>query len=156
MSGCANLDVLKEEPTTVAELTLAEAKALAIETADEVASLYPADRVTERSSSTESRSLSDCRGEHNYAWPGRTSLVVMPETDQLAVLEPMAAELLTRPGWKAEAFIVRDGGRAALDFSAPNGVSGRVGFYKGASEVWVDVFSPCFHLPGGYEWGEKY
>lgn len=49
-----------------------------------------------------------------------------------------------------------ENGRTALDFAAPNGVSGRVAFFYDETQVWVDVYSRCFHLPGGYVYGETY
>ncbi|WP_166865897.1 hypothetical protein [Salinibacterium sp. ZJ70] len=37
-----------------------------------------------------------------------------------------------------------------------DGSSFLAGFYASGAEFWVDSYSPCFHHPAGYEYGERY
>jgi hypothetical protein len=157
LSGCTQLaprDEPEEAPTAT-QFTLEEAKAFTIEARTEMAAYLPEDAASEVREIYESNALIPCSGDDEYVWPGPYIAVLDADMDQQAVLDAIAAEWESRDDWLVERRTNDDDYERVLITSA-NGAHFAVGFHVQGSEFWIDAYSPCFHLPGGFVGGELY
>ncbi len=160
LTGCVRLDTVDEydekaETSDMAPLTLDEAKAITIETRTEIAAYLPEGVTSEVRAITESNTLIPCDGENEYVWPGIYIAVIDGEVDQAAVVDAIATEWESRDGWVVERKTTEDGYDRAL-LTKPDGAHFAAGFHVDGTEFWVDSYSPCFILPGGFVGGELY
>lgn len=137
------------------DLTLEVAKEHAIEVRDEIAVLYPPEDISELRANATSRALMPCGGEERFAWPGRTTITVAGSVDKEDALASIAAEWADRDGWTVETR-TSSNGLPRIVLNHLDGTHVNIAYFYGGDELWIDVVSPCFALPGGLGLGGEY
>jgi hypothetical protein len=142
-------------PVEVAQLTLQEAKEITIEHRTEIAAFLPEGVASEVRAITETDTLIPCGEDHQYVWPGIYIAIIDGEVDEAAVVDAIATEWESNDDWFVERKTTEDGNDRVTLTSADGSIF-TAGFHVDGTEFWVDSYSPCFYLPGGFVYGEQY
>lgn len=159
IAGCAPTSP-QPEPTQseepgMSQFTLEDAKAVTIQRREEIAAFLPEGAASYVTATTTADTLVPCTGENEYMWPGVSIAKIDGELDRAAVVEAIATEWESREDW----FVERSTTEAGLDKVTLTNADGSyfsVGFHVDGTEFWVDGYSPCFVLPGGFVYGTEY
>ena len=143
------------EASASGSLTLEEAKAGAIDLRDTLAALYPEEDIADIRANATSKALMPCDGEEEFAWPGRTTITVAGTVDKDDALDAVADGWGDRAGWTVER-TTSDKGFPRLVLNHDDGTHVNIAYFYDGDELWVDVVSPCFTLPGGLTLGGEY
>lgn len=157
LAGCVISPAQQEGDTGMdsTTLTLDDAKSVTIQRMGEIAALLPADAAASVTSTSTSKSLLACDGTDNYVWPGITIAKLTGDLDKDATIAAIAGKWSGLDGWKVERG-TSEGGFPDATLTNADGSYFVAGFHVSGTEFWVDSYSPCFHLDGGFVYGTEY
>ncbi|WP_167051552.1 hypothetical protein [Salinibacterium sp. ZJ77] len=138
-----------------ATLTLADAREITLERQQEIASYFPAEFTADTRTTETTPVIYPCGGENNFQWPVVTIITITGEPPHEQIIEAIVADWSGRSGWTLERS-TSSKGFPKVTLNHEDGSSFLAGFYASGAEFWVDSYSPCFHHPAGYEYGERY
>ncbi|WP_166865891.1 hypothetical protein [Salinibacterium sp. ZJ70] len=136
-------------------LTLADAREITLERQQEIASYFPAEFTADTRTTETTPVIYPCGGENNFQWPVVTIITITGEPPHEQIIEAIVADWSGRSGWTLERS-TSSKGFPKVTLNHEDGSSFLAGFYASGAEFWVDSYSPCFHHPAGYEYGERY